>query len=158
MLIKTERCTIRPFEESDIDEFITYRNDMDWMRYQGFKGLEKREYMNALLGNISLCNGLQLAIVCNKTHILIGDVYMKEEDSTYWIGYTISRPKAHQGYAYEAVSAVINVLRKKKGATCIKAGVESGNAASIALLEKLKFQYLETLDDELIYILSFDSV
>jgi len=151
MVIHTERCIIRPFEEPDIDEFMTYRNDLDWMQYQGFKGLEKQEYLKVLVGNFSLRDGVQLAIICKKAKTLIGDIYIKEEDSAYWVGYTISRSKARQGYAYEVVSAVIDTLRAK-GATCIKAGVESGNIASIELLRKLKFQYLEMNNDEQIFI------
>lgn len=38
MEIQTKRCIIRPFNESDINRFMDYRNDMDWMQYQGFKG------------------------------------------------------------------------------------------------------------------------
>ena len=44
MEIYTERCLIRRFEAPDIDDFMVYRNDMDWMKYQGFKGLTKQEY------------------------------------------------------------------------------------------------------------------
>ena len=154
MVIHTKRCTIRPFQESDIDEFMAYRNDMDWMKYQGFKGMGRQEYIDALVGNDSLQNGVQLAVVCSKTHTLVGDVYIKEEASVYWIGYTISRSKARQGFAYEAVSAVIDTLRTK-GATCIKAGVESGNDASIALLMKLGFRYFETANEEQIFVADF---
>jgi RimJ/RimL family protein N-acetyltransferase len=60
MRIKTKRCIIRPFEESDIDEFIAYRNNMSWMKYQGFKGLDKKEYTVALLGDTSINDGVQL--------------------------------------------------------------------------------------------------
>lgn len=153
MEIRTERCIIRPFEESDIDEFMTYRNDMDWMRHQGFKGLTKQEYIDVLLGNFSLRDGVQLAILCTTENVLIGDIYIKEEDSAYWIGYTISRRKTRQGYAYEVVSAVVDML-KEKGITCIKAGVETENVASIALLKKLNFQYHDTDDKELIFTLN----
>lgn len=154
MVIHTKRCIIRPFQESDIADFMVYRNDMDWMKYQGFKGLERQEYIDALVGKDSLQNGLQLAVVCSKTQTLVGDVYIKKEASVYWIGYTISRSRARQGFAYEAVSAVIDALRTS-GATCIKAGVESGNDASIALLMKLGFQYFESANNEQIYVVNF---
>jgi RimJ/RimL family protein N-acetyltransferase len=149
MLIHTDRCLIRPFKESDIDEFMTYRNDMLWMQYQGFKGLNKQEYL-ALLSRACLREGVQLAIICNETNVLIGDIYIKEEDSAHWIGCTIKPAKARQGYAFETISAVI-IMLKNKGVTYIKAGAATGNTASIALLEKLNFQYLETCNDEMIY-------
>ena len=151
MVIRTMRCTIRPFVESDIDEFMIYRNDLEWMKYQGFKGKEKQDYINALLGDYSPQNGVQLAIAHNETGVVIGDIYIREEAPAYWIGYTICRSKARQGYAYESVSAVMDTL-KKMGALCIKAGVEPQNSASIALLIKLGFRYVETKNDEQIFV------
>lgn len=35
MNLNTRRCIIRDFKASDIDSFMEYRNNMDWMRYQG---------------------------------------------------------------------------------------------------------------------------
>lgn len=151
--IQTERCIIRQFNEYDIDDFMAYRNDLEWMRYQGFKGLTKQEYKDALLGSHSLQDGVQLAIVCKKSDELIGDVYLKQEVCTFWIGYTICPSEARQGYAYEVLSSVIDAL-KAKGAACIKAGVESENTPSIALLKKLKFSCIETDKDGQIFNLS----
>ncbi|ORX93337.1 acyl-CoA N-acyltransferase [Basidiobolus meristosporus CBS 931.73] len=154
MEVRTERCFIRPFKERDIDDFMVYRNDMDWMKYQGFKGLSKEEYRKELLPDHSLQDGRQLAIVSNKTDAVIGDIFLKqEEDSVFWIGYTIHPSSARQGYAYEAVLGVIEAL-KSKGATCVKAGVESENAASIQLLKKLDFHYIGFEEDEEVFMLS----
>lgn len=126
------------FEEHDIDEFMVYRNDMDWMKHQGFKGLTKEEYMRALLGEQAVQDGIQLAVVNNKTNSLIGDIYLKQVNDVYWIGYSICRAMARQGYAYEVVHAVLSYL-KGKGITGMIAGVDPDNAASIALLKKLNF-------------------
>lgn len=41
---ESERCYTRRFTESDLDAFIAYRNDADWMKYQSFKGLTREEY------------------------------------------------------------------------------------------------------------------
>ena len=151
MMLKSKRCIIRPFEEQDIEDFMTYRNDMDWMRYQGFKGKTKKEYIDILI-NLSLNDGIQLAVISKKTNGLIGDIYLKQENLTYWIGYTICRDYSRQGYAYEVVSTIIEML-KRKGVLCIKAGVVPNNTASIALLKKLNFSYLESDNDEYIFTL-----
>ena len=37
MEIQTKRLSIRKFVSGDIDSFMDYRNNVDWMRYQGFK-------------------------------------------------------------------------------------------------------------------------
>jgi RimJ/RimL family protein N-acetyltransferase len=155
MMIETERCLLRPFAKADINAFMAYRNDMRWMQYQGFKGKTREEYQAALLGARSPEEGVQLAIVGKTAGALIGDIYLKKEDGSYWIGYTLSPRHARQGYAFEVATAVIEAL-KTRGATCVKAGVEEGNTASIALLEKLQLKYTETCDGERIYVRRFE--
>ncbi len=150
MDLDTVRCNIRPFVAEDIDAFMTYRNDTDWMKYQGFKGLTKQEYTKALLDKHSLTDGIQLAIICKQTNTLIGDLYLKQEGDTCWVGYTITPLKARHGYVYEAVSAVIRFL-ETQGITCVKASVTIGNDASMSLLRKLKFIFLSTEADEQIF-------
>ncbi len=152
MIINSQRCLIRPFKEEDIDDLMVYRNDMAWMRYQGFKGLTKQEYTQRLVDTFSVQKGGQLAIISTQTNKLIGDIYLKQENDTFWIGYTICPSNARQGYAYEAVSAVISEI-STTGAVCIKAGILPENAASLALLKKLNFEYLGTDGDEQIFLL-----
>ncbi|WP_261806635.1 GNAT family N-acetyltransferase [Lapidilactobacillus luobeiensis] len=50
MEINTQRCLIRRFQESDLASFTAYHNDLEWMRYQGLKGLTKQAYAAILLG------------------------------------------------------------------------------------------------------------
>ncbi|WP_251126077.1 MULTISPECIES: GNAT family N-acetyltransferase [unclassified Exiguobacterium] len=150
MKFKTPRCLIRPFERQDIESFMTYRNDLDWMKHQSFKGLSYIEYENALLGEPSLHQGAQLAIIDQTTGELIGDLYIQQEETTYWIGYTIAPTRARQGYAFEVMSDLIRHLADR-GAEAFKAGVLETNEASIALLKKLNFTYFTTELDEQIY-------
>src|SRR3954471_10640250 len=79
MEIKTERCTVRRFKKEDLDDFIQYRNDENWMQFQGFKGLTKQMYAKELLSEPSFLKGVQLAIINNTTNRLIGDIYLKRE-------------------------------------------------------------------------------
>ena len=114
MEICTERCLIRRFEEPDIDDFMVYRNDMDWMKYQGFKGLTKQEYEDALLGDHTFQDGVQLAVIHKKSGKLIGDVYLKQEGDSFWIGYSVCRTMACQGYACEAAGCRRNLFLKRQ--------------------------------------------
>lgn len=156
-MITTTRCLIRPFEPRDIESFMVYRNDLDWMKHQSFKGLTREEYENVLLGEQSFLQGTQLAIVDQTTDELIGDVYIQQEDSTYWIGYTITPTRARQGYAFEVMSGLIPHLIDQ-GAEAFKAGVHGTNTASIALLKKLNFTFFETELDEQIYRLDVSNI
>ena len=147
---ETERCRIRPFEESDIEAFMSYRNNLDWMLFQGFKGKKYMEYKAALLKQPNFQEGVQLAVVCRQTGELVGDLYLKLEKKTGWIGYTIAPQFARQGLATEVVTELLLQLRQA-GLTLVKAGVEEGNLASIALLRKLGFTQIGTEDSELIF-------
>ena len=156
MYLKSNRCHIRPFEEEDLKAFITYRNNLDWMKYQGFKGLSEEAYREILLVQQKLTEGAQLAITLSDTTQLIGDIYLKEEQDTIWIGYTIAPAYARQGYAGEVVQALCNHLMAEGYAT-VNAGAEPENTASIRLLEKLGFTFIEKdQHGELIYQLPLD--
>lgn len=134
MKITTSRLIVRRFVREDLPSFVKYRNDLAWMRYQGFKGLSISEYAKELLYEYTVDEGVQLAIIHEQTNELIGDIYLKKEGTTFWIGYTISPLHARQGYAYETVKALLSYL-KKYGTKFIKADVDQDNVASIGLLK-----------------------
>lgn len=147
---ETERCRVRPFEESDIEAFMSYRNNLDWMQFQGFKGKKYLEYKAALLQQPKFREGVQLAVANRQTGELLGDLYLKLEQNACWIGYTIAPQFARQGLAFEVVSKLLLQLRQA-GLTLVKAGVEEQNLASIALLKKLGFTQIGIDDSELIF-------
>ena len=147
---ETERCRVRPFEENDIEAFLSYRNNLDWMRYQGFKGKKYLEYKAALLQKPKFKEGVQLAVVDKQTGELIGDLYLRLEKNTGWIGYTIAPQFARQGFAFEVVTQLLLELRQA-GLTQVKAGVEEQNIASIRLLKKLGFEQIGIDESERIF-------
>lgn len=150
MELLTERCQVRPFQLRDIEAFMTYRNDLDWMRYQGFKGLSYEAYISTLLDEFDLTTGGQLAIIHRASDTLIGDLYVLQVGTSYWIGFAISPTYARQGYAQEVVSELIRSL-KKLGANEILAGAHRDNMASQQLLKKLGFRFVEMEHDDSIY-------
>ena len=147
---ETERCRIRPFEENDIEAFMSYRNNLDWMQYQGFKGKKYLEYKAALLQQPKFREGVQLAVANRQTGELLGDLYLKLEQNACWIGYTIAPQFARQGLAFEVVTQLLLELRQA-GLTQVKAGVEEQNIASIQLLKKLGFEQIGVDDSELVF-------
>lgn len=152
MQIQTERLIIRHFAVKDIGPFTEYRNNPDWMRFQGFKGLDRDAYEAQLLRVPEPEEGMQLAVALAETDGLIGDIYLKKFGDVYWLGYTIHPGYARQGYAAEAARGVVG-WAKESGAAKILAGVLPGNTASIRLLEKLGFHYLGEEEGERVYCL-----
>lgn len=151
MEFQTQRCLVRAFEEKDLERFMTYRNNLEWMQYQGFKGLSKEEYAESLLGTGNLEAGQQFAIVDKASDLLIGDVYLQKAGSEYWLGYTIHPDFARQGLAKEVTLGVLAWL-KAHGATKVKAGVLPENQASIGLLKALGFAYFAEEAGEWLFV------
>ena len=119
---------------------MVYRNDAEWMKYQGFKGLTKEDYEAELLGVLKLARGIQLAIVNKMTQVLIGDIYLRQQCDVFWLGYTISPAYTRQGYAIEAITATIDWI-KENGFSLIKAGVNPENTLSKKLLIRIGFNF-----------------
>lgn len=151
-VISTRRCLIRPFQQSDIFTFMEYRNNEQWMRYQGFKGLTYEQYCQILLKSSVLEEGVQLAIINQKETKLIGDLYLKKEADQLWLGYTIHPLYQRQGYIYEVVQEII-IWASKQEVSFLKAGVVPDNTASRNLLIKLGFNLITREEEEDIYSL-----
>lgn len=149
-LFTSERCCVRPFHADDLIDFMSYRNNLEWMKHQYFKGRSKKEYEEALLKEPVLESGAQLAVVRIADQKLLGDIYVKKEADTFWIGYTVSPAFKRQGYAYEIVRSLIGWIRQQ-GEVKIMAGAAPENIASIRLLEKLGFSKTEANDVEVVY-------
>ncbi len=142
MRIETKRCIIRRFQETDIDAFMKYRNNKEWMKYQGFTGLSRAEYCEELLAQTSLSAGMQLAIIEKKSDTLLGDLYLIQENDVFLIGYTICPESARNGFATEAVKSLIEWI-EKQGNYKIMAAVLPENLPSKQLLKKMKFVFIK---------------
>ncbi len=147
---ETVRCIVRTFREDDIDTFMDYRNNDEWMKYQGFKGLSKQVYREALLCPCDITHGVQLAIINKQTDALIGDIYLKQQGNACWMGYTIHPKHVRRGYMYEVVSAAMKMMANQ-GIEEVKAGVLPKNHRSVELLKKLNFVLIGTEGDEQIF-------
>lgn len=122
------------------------------MKYQFFKGLSREEYKEILLNEATVESGAQFAIIRKADQKLLGDVYIKKEDDTFWIGYTVSPAFKRQGYASEIVRAMIQWIQQQ-GEFKIMAGAAPENLASVGLLEKLGFAQVDEENGESIFLL-----
>jgi [ribosomal protein S5]-alanine N-acetyltransferase len=151
LILETPRCYLRTFTESDLDDFIIYRNNSSWMKYQSFKNLSKEAYRLRLLQPLDIDNGIQLAIADKTTNTLIGDIYIGKKTNTISIGYTINPQFARQGYTTEILKHYLPVVREEYPLCEIIAMTDKDNIPSKNLLLKLGFVYdgyLEKLDSE----------
>lgn len=151
ILFKTKRCLIREFESMDIESLMAYRNNLDWMKYQGFKNKSKAEYKKAVLVPFNINNGSQLAF-CNITdNTLYGDIYIQRTNLEINIGYSISPLYARQGFTYEVLSGLLVYLKRTYPQCYFVADLEKANHVSQKLLIKLGFILVKDVDNVLYY-------
>jgi [ribosomal protein S5]-alanine N-acetyltransferase len=155
-VIETDRCILRCFEEKDLDSFMTYRNNEEWMKYQSFKNLTKEEYRKALLVPLNVEKGIQLAIAHKTTDNILGDLYLVKKEKTITIGYTINPIYSRKGYISEVLKALLPKLKTCYSDCEITAMTEKGNIPSKNLLLKLGFVYDGWIDEwqEEVYVYS----
>ncbi len=146
-MIETTRCKLRSFEEKDIDLFMDYRNNDEWMKYQSFKNLTKDEYMRALLVPMEIESGMQLAIAMKDTQRLLDDIYLDKKFNNIFIGYSINPVYSRKGYVTEVLKALLIRLQQDYSDSRILATTEKENIPSKNLLIKLGFTYDSFVDE-----------
>jgi RimJ/RimL family protein N-acetyltransferase len=141
--ITTDRLLLRRLEINDRDDFFRYRSLPEIYKYQSFMPKNVAEVDDFIRNNQSNSNiantWFQLAIVNKNEEMLIGDIgiHFLEDNAQIEIGYTLAPSYQGQGYAIEALKAVINYLFFDLKKHRISASVDPNNTKSIRLLEKL---------------------
>jgi RimJ/RimL family protein N-acetyltransferase len=136
--------SLRRFEDSDLGPFLAYRNDPEVARYQSWESCDEREGLDFIREMRSSEPGtpgewFQFAVELKETGQLIGDCGLKTEEDGQQaeIGFTLSREHQGKGYAFEAVSRLLDYAFDELGLHRIVAIADQENARSVALLERL---------------------
>ena len=143
--IETPRLRLRHFKEIDLLPFMAYRNDPDVARYQSWEGISEHEARAFIDEQKSVQpgrrgQGIQIAIELKETEQLVGDCYFminEHDERQAEIGYTIASAYQRQGFATEAVSALLTYAFETFQLHRITATLDCENIASVALLERL---------------------
>lgn len=142
--METERLILRNVLTHDAQIIYDYRNNEICSRYQ--RGQTKDfEGIVALIDRckddiISVDCPFFVAVALKKNNEMIGEIVIMPEDGTISLGYTFSYKHHRKGYAYEALSSLINLLHMKYPQWDFISFVESENKPSIALLNKLGYK------------------
>jgi aminoglycoside 6'-N-acetyltransferase len=146
--ILTDRLSIEPLSLEDIDSFVSYRQDPDIARYQGWEPTySKEQALDLLKSQEGLSrpgkdDWLQLAVHNRVSGVLVGDLALHrlpDDETIYELGFTIAKSYQGQGLAREATSKLMGYLISE-GATGFIATTDSRNLASINVLIALGFQ------------------
>lgn len=148
MILETKRLFIRPIEPGDKEAVFSYRSQREVNKYQGFIPDNLSDVERFIANTAKEINTpgtwFQLVLILKESGALIGDIglHFPEADSlpdTVEIGYTLDSASHGNGYATEALLAIIEYLKTALGKKNFTASVDPENAASIRVLERLGF-------------------
>jgi len=147
--LESPRLILRPFQDSDLESFLAYRNDPEVAKYQSWSVPYPRESGVQFVDLMQMTNPVsqgewyQVAVELKSTRDMIGDVAfctLISDERQALIGYSLARPYWHQGCAFEAVSTLLGYLFEERGLHRVIAECDVDNVASWKLLEKLGFR------------------
>jgi RimJ/RimL family protein N-acetyltransferase len=144
-VLRTPRLHLRPLTPDDIPVIARYRDDPEVARHQSWDRYtedDARALVEQLAGGTPGTPGqwFQWGITRASDGLLLGDCGLKivgEEPRLGQIGYTLGRAHQRQGYATEAVRAVLDLAFHRLHLHRVSASVDADNLASLALLERL---------------------
>jgi [ribosomal protein S5]-alanine N-acetyltransferase len=146
VILDTARLTLRPLREDDVDSLFAMYSDAEFMRYWSFAPMthieQAQEYLSRLIEGSASGKQLLCAIELREAKKLIGtctlfSVY--EPSLRAEIGFGISREFWRQGYAREAVDALIAHGFSKHGLRRLEADIDPRNSGSARVLERAGF-------------------
>ena len=148
--IETERLILRPFRQSDLQNFYEYASVDGVGEMAGWKHHESIEESQKIL-DMFIAEDKTLAIVFKETDKVIGSLgienYGREEALTEFhgyrgreIGYVLSKDHWGQGLMPEAVNAVVDYLFNDRDLDFLLCGYFDFNAQSKRVQEKCGFK------------------
>ena len=142
--IETNRLILRNVAAKDADNMYDYRNNDICARYQrgqtkdyaGIVALVERRKNDVM----SVDAPFMVAVALKDTNEMVGEIVVMPKDGTISLGYTFSYKHHRKGYAFEALTALINMLHKQYPEWDFISFTEPENEPSMALLQKLGYK------------------
>ena len=142
--IETSRLLLRNVMTKDIPIIFDYRNNEICAKYQrgqtkdykGISELVERRKDDV----ISTAAPFYIAVALKESDEMIGEIVVMPNDGTISLGYTFSYKHHRNGYAFESISALIELLHTRYPAWDFISFTEPENIASMNLLKKLGYK------------------
>ena len=146
-LLRTDRLLLRPFAASDTDAIYALQSNARVLRYWDSPPWTERSRAEAFIASSRKMeedgSGARFAIESLADATFIGWCSMFRWNPTYrslGIGYCFDEPAWGQGYATEAVRAMLQWAYGALDLNRVEAELDTRNAASRRVLEKLGFE------------------
>ena len=143
IFLETQRLILRNPAPKDAEIMFDYRNNEICARYQrgqcsdydGIIALIQRQKDKVM----SVDGSFMAAVALRDTDEMVGEVVVMPVDGTISLGYTFSHRHHRRGYAFEALTALINRLHALYPEWDFISFTDPENVPSMALLEKLGY-------------------
>jgi [ribosomal protein S5]-alanine N-acetyltransferase len=144
--LQTLRLRLRPFADSDSDAIYALQSNARVLRYWNSPPWEDRTRSQAFLAACKQTeqdgSGARFAIETLESNVFVGWCSMFGWNPTYrslGVGYCLSEGAWGKGYATEAVRAMLTWAYQVLDLNRVEADLDTRNAASARVLEKLGF-------------------
>lgn len=155
IFIETARLILRNVAAKDADNMYDYRNNEICARYQrgqtkdynGIVALVERRKNDV----VSVDAPFMVAVALKDTDEMVGEIVVMPKDGTISLGYTFYYKHHRKGYAFEALTALINMLHKQYPKWDFISFTEPENEPSMALLKKLGYKdmgYIPSMESQ----------
>jgi len=144
-LLTTDRLVIRRLRTTDAGTVTDYRNDPSVARYQGWVLPYPIEKVVADITADAArpwpCPDDGMNVAIERDGDVIGDLYVAwdHDGTTATVGYTLAPSHHGNGYATEAVAALVDHLFTH-GVSRVSASVDPANTASVRVLHRVGFR------------------
>lgn len=142
--IQTQRLVLRNVQTKDASVMFDYRNNDLCARYQ--RGQTKDLAGITLLvqkrqsDTVNDRENFFVAVALKESNQMVGEIVVMPNDGCFSIGYTFHYAHHRKGYAYEALSALTDLLHSRYPEMEFISFTEPENTASRKLLEKLDYR------------------
>ena len=145
--LKTERLVLRNLMPQDVDTIFDYRNNEVCFRYQKGQAKDYAEIVKMIERRradvLSAEAPFMVAIALKETDEMIGEIVVKPKVDAIELGYTLSYKYHRHGYAFEALTVLIDQLHRMAPDRAFISFVEPQNIASMGLLRKLEYRDMD---------------
>ena len=156
IFLETKRLLLRNICPEDAAIMFDYRNNEICARYQrgqtkdlpGIKVLTERRRHDTL----TTTDNAMVAVALKETNEMVGEIVVMPNDDCFSLGYTFHYAHHRNGYAFEALSCLIEYLHALQPDWEFISFTETENVPSQKLLLKLGYTdmgYIEKLDSQM---------
>ena len=153
--IETNRLILSNVAAKDADIMYDYRNNEICARYQRGQTKDYDSIVQLVERRkndvMSVDAPFMVAVALKENDEMVGEIVVMPEDGTISLGYTFSYRHHRKGYAFESLTALINMLHKQYPEWDFISFTEPENEPSMALLKKLGYKdmgYIPSMESQ----------